>query len=175
MVVQTDLVGFKNSEANTKIASKSVLNDEKRCSCRKTGAVVAAPGAVSFSRATQMLKEAQDRVNQRIVGRMLMARVNGGGDSDSTLTKRAETDRKYGDTPLNFQQVNGRIAVVRKQAMALPAPGTVPQPQQQLPQSQYPPQQAMYPAAALQFRIMNMVQKHECLGSSFCFEFPSAF
>ena len=172
MVVQTDLVGFKNSEANTKIASKSVLNDENRRSCRKTGAVVAAPGAVSFSRATQMLKEAQDRVNQRIVGRMLMARVNGGGDSDSTLTKRAETDRKYGDTPLNSQQVNGRIAVVRKQAMALPTPGTVPQ---QPPQPQYPPQQAMYPAAALQFRIMNMVQKHECLGSSFCFEFPSAF
>ena len=78
-VAQTDLVGFRNSDQITKSASESVLGASSAANSCTSAANSCNENVITFTNAVGMLKEARDRVYQRIVAQQLMERVGGHG------------------------------------------------------------------------------------------------
>ena len=118
-VGQTDLVGFKNSDQITKSASESVLGASSVPNCRTSVPNCRTPEVVTFTNAVGMLKEARDRVYQRIVAQKLMERVNGRGESDSTQGTKSATVRKTCDTSGSSQEASVDLSPLVKRSLAM--------------------------------------------------------
>ena len=148
-LAQTDLVGFRNFGEITKSASESVLGASSPANSCTSAANSCNENVVTFTNAVGMLKEARDRVYQRIVARQLMERVNGVSESASELrTKRAAVRKTCStsvdrlETPLDLSPLVKRSLAVM-QADPLRSP---PQAPQAPPQPQYPASQMAQPA-----------------------------
>ena len=116
---QTDLVGFKNSGQIVKSASESVLGASSVPNCRTSVPNCRTPEVVTFTDAVGMLKEARDRVYQRIVAQQLMERVNGASESDSIQRTKSATVRKTCDTSGSSQEASVDLSPLVKRSLAM--------------------------------------------------------
>ena len=137
-VAQTDLVGFKNSGQIVKSASESVLGASSVPNCRTSVPNCRTPEVVTFTNAVGILKEARDRVYQRIVARQLMKRVNGEPESASELRTKSATVRKTCDTSVDRLETPLALSPLVKRSLAMAQPDPLRTPPQAPPQPQYP-------------------------------------
>ena len=137
-VAQTDLVGFKNSGQIVKSASESVLGASSVPNCRTSVPNCRTPEVVTFADAVGMLKEARDRVYQRIVAQQLMERVNGASESDSIQRTKSATVRKTCDTSGSSQEASVDLSPLVKRSLAMMQADRLRTPPQTPPQA--PPQ-----------------------------------
>ena len=66
-----------------------------------------------------MLKEARDRVYQRIVAQQLMERVGGRGESDSELRTKSAAVRKTCSTSVDRQETPKDLSPLVKRSLAM--------------------------------------------------------
>ena len=133
-VTQTDLVGFKNSDQITKSASESVLGASSVANCRTSVPNCRTPEVVTFTNAVGILKEARDRVYQRIVARQLMKRVNGEPESASELRTKSATVSKNCNTSVDRLETHEPVAPFTKHSLAMMQPDPLRSPPQAPPQ-----------------------------------------
>ena len=137
-VTQTDLVGFKNSDQITKSASESVLGAPSPAKSCTSPAKSCNAEVVTFRDAVGMLKEARDRVYQRIVAQKLMERVRGLRESDSIQRTKSATVRKTCDTSGSSQEASVDLSPLVKRSLAMMQADRLRTPPQTPPQA--PPQ-----------------------------------
>ena len=118
-VAQTDLVGFRNFGEITKSASESVLGASSVPNCRTSVPNCRTPEVVTFTDAVGMLKEARDRVYQRIVAQQLMERVGGRGESDSELRTKSAAVRKTCSTSVDRLETPLTLSPLVKRSLAM--------------------------------------------------------
>ena len=145
-VSQTDLFGFKNSDQITKSASESVLGAASPAKSSTSPAKSCNAEVVTFRGAVGMLKEARDRVHQRIVAQQLMATVNGEPESDSELRTKSAAVRKTCSTSVDRLETHEPVAPFTKHSLAMMQPDPLRSPSQAPPQPQYPAAQMAQPS-----------------------------
>ena len=145
-VTQTDLVGFKNSDQITKSASESVLGAPSPAKSCTSPAKSCNAEVVTFRGAVGMLKEARDRVYQRIVARQLMERVNGVSESASELRTKSAAVRKTCSTSVDRLETPLALSPLVKRSLAMMQADPLRSPPQAPPQPQYPAAQMAQPA-----------------------------
>ena len=139
-VTQTDLVGFKNSDQITKSASESVLGAPSPAKSCTSPAKSCNAEVVTFRGAVGMLKEARDRVYQRIVARQLMERVNGVSESASELRTKSAAVRKTCSTSVDRLETPLALSPLVKRSLAMMQPDPLRAPSAPVPCPIQPPQ-----------------------------------
>ena len=145
-MAQTDLVGFKNSDQITKQASESVLGASSPAKSCTSPAKSCNAEVVTFRDAVGMLKEARDRVYQRIVAQKLMERVNGVSESASELRTKSAAVRKTCSTSVDRLETPLALSPLVKRSLAMMQPDPLRTPPQAPPQPQYPAAQMPQPS-----------------------------
>ena len=143
---QTDLVGFKNFGEITKSASGSVLGAPSVANCCTSVANCCNENVVTFTNAVGMLKQARDRVYQRIVARQLMERVDGVSESASVQRTKSATGSKNCNTSVDRLETHEPVAPFTKRSLAMAQPDPLRTPPQAPPQPQYPSAQMAQPS-----------------------------
>ena len=143
---QTDLVGFRNSREIVNSASESVLGASSVANCSTSVANRRTSEVVSFTDAVGMLKQARDRVHQRIVAQQLMATVGGLRESDSIQRTKSATVRKTCDTSVDPKEASLDLSPLVKRSLAMMQPDPLRTPPQAPPQPQYAASQMAQPA-----------------------------
>ena len=137
-MAQTDLVGFRNFGEITKSASESVLGASSVANCCTSVANCCSENVVTFTDAVGMLKEARDRVYQRIVAQQLMERVNGVSESASELRTKSATGSKNCNTSVDRLETPLALSPLVKRSLAMMQADPLRSPPQAPPQPQYP-------------------------------------
>ena len=93
-----------------------------------------------------MLKQARDRVCQRIVAQQLMERVNGEPESASELRTKSAAVRKTCSTSVDRLETPLALSPLVKRSLAMAQPDPLRTPPQAPPQPQYPAAQMVQPS-----------------------------